>query len=85
MPTLRYLSIAQASTNYGPGVAQSLIENCGNTLTLGCSASEGGGAAQYASRLIGEREVVRRRARSVDRVVPDSVLVAIRTGTASRR
>ena len=66
MPTLRYLSIAQASTNYGPGVAQSLIENCGNTLTLGCSASEESGTAWYASRLIGEREVVR-RVRSVSR------------------
>ncbi len=59
-------SIAQASTNYGPGVAQSLIENCGNTLILRCSASEGGGTAWYASRLIGEREVVR-RVRSVSR------------------
>ena len=59
-------SIAQASTNYDPGVAQSLIENCGNTLILRCSASEGGGTAQYASRLIGEREVVH-RARSVSR------------------
>ena len=59
-------SIAQASANYGPGIAQSLIENCGNTLILRCSASEGGGTAQYASRLIGEREVVR-RARSVSR------------------
>ena len=59
-------SIAQASANSGPGVAQSLVENCGNTLILRCSASEGGGTAQYASRLIGEREVVR-RARSVSR------------------
>ena len=39
-------SIAQASTNYGQGVAQSLIENCGNTLILRCSASEGGGTAK---------------------------------------
>ncbi|EQD77246.1 Type IV secretory pathway VirD4 component-like protein [mine drainage metagenome] len=53
-------SIAQASTNYGPGVAQNLIENCGNTLILRCSASEGGGTAHYASQLIGELEVVRR-------------------------
>ena len=51
--------IAQASTNYGQGVVQSLIENCGNTLILRCSASEGGGTARYASTLIGEREVVR--------------------------
>ena len=59
-------SIAQASTNYGQGVAQSLIENCGNTLILRCSASEGGGTARYASKLIGEREVVR-LVRSVNR------------------
>lgn len=59
-------SIAQASTNYGQGVAQSLIENCGNTLVLRCSASEGGGTARYASKLIGEREVVR-LVRSVNR------------------
>jgi type IV secretory pathway TraG/TraD family ATPase VirD4 len=52
-------SIAQASTHYGPGLAQTIIENCGNTLILRCSASEHGGTAQYASRLIGEREVVR--------------------------
>ena len=52
-------SIAQASSNYGAGIAQSLIENCGNTLILRCSASEGGGTAQYASKLIGEREVLR--------------------------
>ena len=49
-------SIVQASTNYGSGVAQSLIENCGNTLILRCSASEGGGTARDASRLIGERD-----------------------------
>ncbi len=59
-------SIAQASTNYGRGPAQTIIENCGNTLILRCSASEGGGTAQYASRLIGEREIVR-LARSVSR------------------
>ena len=59
-------SIAQASTNYGAGPAQTIIENCGNTLILRCSASEGGGTAKYASHLIGEREVVR-LARSVNR------------------
>ncbi len=59
-------SIAQASTTYGMGPAQTIIENCGNTLVLRCSASEGGGTAQYASRLIGEREIVR-LARSVSR------------------
>jgi type IV secretory pathway TraG/TraD family ATPase VirD4 len=59
-------SIAQASTNYGNGPAQTVIENCGNTLILRCSASEGGGTARYASRLIGERDVLR-LARSVSR------------------
>ena len=52
-------SIAQASTTYSMGIAQAIIENCGNTLILRCSASEGGGTARFASRLIGEREVVR--------------------------
>jgi type IV secretory pathway TraG/TraD family ATPase VirD4 len=52
-------SIAQASTHYGRGPAQTIIENCGNSVILRCSASEGGGTAQYASKLIGEREVVR--------------------------
>ena len=44
---------------YGDADAQTIVENCGNTLILRCSASEGGGTARYASRLIGEREVVR--------------------------
>jgi type IV secretory pathway TraG/TraD family ATPase VirD4 len=59
-------SIAQASTTYGSGTAQAVIENCGTTLILRCSASEGGGTARYASRLIGERDVLR-LARSVSR------------------
>src|SRR5581483_1941522 len=33
--------------------------NCGNSLILRCSASEHGGTSQFASRLIGQREVVR--------------------------
>ena len=41
-------------------MANRIIENCGNTLILRCSASERGGTAQFCSRLIGEREVVRR-------------------------
>src|SRR6266481_1501882 len=35
-----------------------IVENCGNTLILRCSVSEQGGTAQFASRLIGQREVV---------------------------
>jgi hypothetical protein len=38
---------------------QTIVENCGNTLILRCSASEGGGTARFASGLIGEREVLR--------------------------
>jgi hypothetical protein len=35
------------------------VENCGNTLILRCSASEGGGTAKFASQLIGDREMIR--------------------------
>jgi type IV secretory pathway TraG/TraD family ATPase VirD4 len=64
-------SIAQVSNTYGAGQAQTIIENCGNTLILRCSSSENGGTAQFASRLIGEREVIRRQtARGRDRDSP---------------
>ena len=52
-------SIAQVSGTYGRAEAQTIVENCGNTLILRCSASEGGGTARFASSLIGEREVIR--------------------------
>jgi hypothetical protein len=51
--------IAQVSSTYGQGDAHTIVENCGNTLILRCSASEGGGTSRFASRLIGEREVLR--------------------------
>lgn len=38
---------------------RTIVENCGNTLILRCSASENGGTARFASKLIGEREVTR--------------------------
>jgi type IV secretory pathway TraG/TraD family ATPase VirD4 len=57
---LGFQSLAQVSSTYG-GDAQTLIENCGNTLILRCSGSENGGTAQFASRLIGEREVLRQQ------------------------
>ena len=41
------------------GEAQTIVENCGNTLILRCAGSEHGGTSQFASRLIGEREVLR--------------------------
>jgi type IV secretory pathway TraG/TraD family ATPase VirD4 len=52
-------SIAQVSSTYGAGEAHTIIENCGNTVILRASASEGGGTARFASQLIGEREVLR--------------------------
>jgi type IV secretory pathway TraG/TraD family ATPase VirD4 len=58
---LGFQSVAQVSSTYGPGEAQTIIENCGNTLILRCSGSEHGGTSQFASRLIGEREVIRRQ------------------------
>ncbi len=56
---LGFQSIAQVSSTYGHGEAHTIVENCGNTLILRCSASEGGGTARFASQLIGEREVLR--------------------------
>jgi type IV secretory pathway TraG/TraD family ATPase VirD4 len=56
---LGFQSIAQVSSTYGQGDAHTIIENCGNTLILRCSASEGGGTARFASQLVGEREVLR--------------------------
>jgi type IV secretory pathway TraG/TraD family ATPase VirD4 len=55
---LGFQSIAQVSSTYGQGDAHTIVENCGNTLILRCSASEGGGTARFASQLIGEREVM---------------------------
>ncbi|MGH8290928.1 MAG: type IV secretion system DNA-binding domain-containing protein [Steroidobacteraceae bacterium] len=57
---LGFQSVAQVSSTYGASEAQTIIENCGNTLIFRCSASEHGGTSQFASRLIGEREVARR-------------------------
>ena len=71
---LAFQSVAQVSSTYGPGEAQTLVENCGNTLILRCSGSEHGGTSHFASRLIGEREVIRRQtSRARDR---DSFLSA---------
>jgi type IV secretory pathway TraG/TraD family ATPase VirD4 len=58
---LGFQSIAQVSSTYGAGEAQTLVENCGNTLIFRCAGSEHGGTSQFASRLIGEREVLRRQ------------------------
>jgi type IV secretory pathway TraG/TraD family ATPase VirD4 len=58
---LGFQSIAQVSSTYGQSEAQTIVENCGNTLILRCSGSESGGTSQFASRLIGDREIVRRQ------------------------
>jgi len=58
---LGFQSAAQVSGTYGTSEAQTIVENCGNTLILRCSGSENGGTSQFASTLIGEREVLRRQ------------------------
>jgi hypothetical protein len=56
---LGFQSIAQVSSTYGKSDAQTITENCGNSLILRCSGSDNGGTANFASRLIGQREVLR--------------------------
>jgi hypothetical protein len=56
---LGFQSVGQVATTYGSGEAQTIVENCGNTLILRCSSSQHGGTANFASRLIGQREVLR--------------------------
>jgi len=56
---LGFQSVAQVSSTYGGGEAQTIVENCGTTLILRCSGSEHGGTSQFASRLIGQSEVLR--------------------------
>ncbi|HEX4377105.1 MAG TPA: type IV secretion system DNA-binding domain-containing protein [Steroidobacteraceae bacterium] len=58
---LGFQSVAQVSSTYGASDAQTIIENCSTTLILRVSGSEQGGTSQFASRLIGEREVIRRQ------------------------
>jgi hypothetical protein len=70
---LGFQSVAQVSSTYGRGEAQTIVENCGNSLILRCSASEHGGTSQFASRLIGQREVVqvsRSQSRSPSQFLP---------------
>jgi type IV secretory pathway TraG/TraD family ATPase VirD4 len=58
---LGFQSIAQVSGTYGAGAAQTVVENCGNSLILRCSGSENGGTSQFASKLIGDRDLLRRQ------------------------
>jgi type IV secretory pathway TraG/TraD family ATPase VirD4 len=53
-------SIAQVRACYGEADARTIIENCGTSLILRCSASEAGGTAQFASQLIGDQQIRRR-------------------------
>src|SRR6185312_16070378 len=57
---LGFQSVAQVSGTYGRAEAQTIVENCGNTLILRCSASERGGTSSFAPQLLGQREIVRR-------------------------
>src|SRR5436309_11281862 len=45
----------------GMAMANRIIENCGNSLILRCSGSDNGGTSHFASRLIGDREIIRRQ------------------------
>jgi type IV secretory pathway TraG/TraD family ATPase VirD4 len=76
---LGFQSVAQVSGTYGHAAAQTVIENCSNTLILRCAGSENGGTSQFASRLIGDREMLRpQTSRGRDRDEPFS-------GKGSRR
>ena len=55
---LGFQSISQVSGTYGKGIAETIVENCSNTYVLRCSASEHGGTSEFASKLIGQREVL---------------------------
>jgi type IV secretory pathway TraG/TraD family ATPase VirD4 len=57
---LGFQSVAQVNSTYGAD-AQTIIENCGNSLILRCSGSDNGGTSHFASRLIGDREIIRRQ------------------------
>jgi type IV secretory pathway TraG/TraD family ATPase VirD4 len=83
---LGFQSIAQVSSTYGTGEAQTLVENCSNTLILRCSSSENGGTSQFASRLIGDREILRRQfSRGSDREGALSIRGARRSRSVSEQ
>jgi type IV secretory pathway TraG/TraD family ATPase VirD4 len=64
---LSFQSLSQVAATYG-GDAPTILENCTNTLILRCSGGENGGTSQFASKLIGEREIIRRQiSRGADR------------------
>jgi len=65
-----FQSIGQVSATFGQGPAEAIVENCGTTLILRCSASERGGTSRFASQLIGDRQIVRM---SKSRNAPDFI------------
>ena len=65
----------------GMAMANRIVENCGNTLILRCSSSENGGTAEFASRLIGEREIVRKQ---ISRGSDSEAAFAVRGARRSR-
>jgi len=65
-----FQSIGQVTATFGQGAAGAIVENCGSTVVLRCSASEHGGTSRFASQLIGERHVVR-KTESRNRSYPD--------------
>jgi type IV secretory pathway TraG/TraD family ATPase VirD4 len=54
-----FQSIAQVRGSYGEAESNTIVENCGTSVVLRCSASERGGTAEFASRLIGKRQIIR--------------------------
>ena len=75
-----FQSISQVSGTYGHSSAQTIVENCGNTLILRCAGSENGGTSQFASRLIGDRERLKQQiSRGLDREMPWSARAARRS------
>lgn len=50
-------SIAQLRKTYGSHTADTIIENCSTKLLLRCEIGEDGGTAEFASNLIGDREI----------------------------
>ena len=58
---LAFQSIGPLTEIYGHGFAGAVVENASNTLILRCSDSgeRSGGTAQFASQLVGQREVLR--------------------------
>lgn len=54
---LGFQSISQLIAVYGEHDANTIIENCGNKLILRCDGGNNNGTAEYASRMIGDREI----------------------------